>query len=296
MLVGGVDDRERTDGRWVIAPGLKDAYQAWGDVPGRTMHFDERDGPGQIEFSDFKGFVRVPDFPSGRFPSIVYRRPRRTFDAERWRRWRTEDLPRFTEDATMVWRIEDHLYQIGRDTIGWETRVFAVPPQARVVGPAPPARLRPWMGLGTVEQSSAKGPWIRAKLPGFADGEDVANVRLTTPFSGTDGREGLHFVPAQGTEIKLGWSGRFDNSVLLLGNARSQETTFASPALYLEDTYTSQFKDIDVKRVGQVTVESSLMMGVKEQTRLDSADQLRIHADGADLKMTGGVVYTGRGF
>jgi hypothetical protein len=195
----------------------------------------------------------------------------------------------------MVWRIEDHLYQIGRETVGWETKLFSAPPETCVTGPLPASRLRPWLGLGKVLESSSKGPWIKVKLPGFEGGEDEAYVRLTTPFSGSDGRKGLHFVPEQGTEVKVGWSGRFDGSVLLVGNARSDESTFASPSIFLERLYTGQFEDIHVQKVGPVGIDSNLKVNIKKQTSVDSTSQLKIHADGADLKMNGGIVYTGRG-
>jgi hypothetical protein len=294
-LVGGVDEQARTDKRWIVTPGLRAAYEEWGDIEARKIRFGEKDGPVQIEFHGLVSQVRTPEFPGAACPGVTYRRPRRAFDTQSWQSWRTQDLPRFSKDGAMLWRIEDHLYQIGRDTIGWETKLFAVPPEARVTGPLPASRLRPWLGLGKVVESSSKGPWIRAKLHGFAEGEDLAYLRLTTPFSGSDGRKGLHFVPEQGTEVKLGWSGRFDDSVLLIGNARSDESTFASPSIFLERLYTGQFDDIHVQKVGQVGVDSSLIVAIKQQTRVDSANQLRIHADGADLKMTGGIVYTGRG-
>jgi hypothetical protein len=294
-LVGGVDQKARTDRKWIVTAGRRAAYEEWGDVDARKIHFQDQDGPGQVEFQRVNSCIRAPEFPDGTYPAVLYRRPRRTFSPDRWQSWRTQDMPRFSEDGAMVWRIEDHLYQIGRDTIGWETRLFTVPPETRIVGPLLPSRLRPWSGLGKVVETSAKGPWIRAKLTGFLEGEDVAWIRLTTPFSGKDGCKGLHFVPEQGTEVELGWSGRFDQAVLLTGNARSDETTFPSPSIYLERLYTGQFEDIHVNRIGQILVDSSLMVDIKQQTRVDSSNQLKIHADGADLKMTGGIVYTGRG-
>lgn len=297
-LVGGVDENQGTAGRWVLTPGLRAAYQEWGDIDRLKIRFRDgrdADGDSRIEFCRLQGRVRVPKFPSGSFPGVIWWRPQRHFDAGRWQQWRTMDLPRFDEQEALVWRIEDRVYQSGLENIGWETKVFSAPLEAQVTGPVAPCRLRPWLGFGTVDEASAKGPWIRVRLPGFQSGEDIADVRLTTPFSGTDGKKGLHFVPARGTEIKLAWSGRFDASVALVGNARSQETEFASPSVYLEDTFTTQYEDIHCRRIGDVTVDSNLSVGIKQQTQVSSTRQLRVQADGADLKMTGGTVYTGRG-
>jgi hypothetical protein len=294
-LTGGVDEQARTDRRWLIMPGLRAAYEEWGDVEARKIRFTESDGSGQIEFQGVDSGIRTPEFPDGMYPAVIYRRPKRTFESDAWKTWRTQDMPRFSDSGAMIWRVDDHLYQIGRETIGWETKLFAVPQETRVVGPLGPSRLRPWVGLGKVEEYSSKGPWLRAKLPGFLDGEDITWFRLKAPFSGKDGRKGLHFVPEKGTEIELAWSGRFDNSVLLGGNARSDEATFDSPSIYLERLYTGQFEDIHVKKIGQTVVDSDLKVAIKQQTRVDSTSQLKIHADGADLKMTSGIVYTGRG-
>lgn len=296
VLVGGVDDtKENTDGKWVLTPGTRAAYEDWGDVSARKISFNDQDGSHQFHFASLDGRAPTPKFPSGIVPVAIDCYPSRKFDAGKWKSWRTLDLPRFTLDEAMVWKIEDRLSQSNLDTLGWETKVYAVPPQAQIVGPVANYRLHPWIGSGKVDKTSSKGPWIRVKLPGFQEGEDIAEIRLTTPFSGKNGRKGLNFVPENGTEVSLVWSGRFDSSVGLLGNSRLEEALFPSPSIFLEDLYTGQYEDISVKRVGQITVDSDLSMGIKKQTKISSARPLKIHADGADLKMNDGTVFTGRG-
>jgi hypothetical protein len=299
VLVGGVDEGQGTDGRWVVTPGLRRAYESWGAIGDRTIRFEDghdKDGEPRIEFGQLADAARVPSFPSGTYPSAVDWRPRRAFDAGRWKSWRSMDLPRFTSaEGALVWRIEDRLHASG-DVLAWETRTFAAPPEAEIVGPVEPARLRPWVGLGTVEQTSTDGPWIQVKLGGFESGEDELDVRLGTPYSGKDGKRGLHFVPENGTEVLVGWGGRFDQSVVLVGNARSEAAELPSPSVYLESEHTAQYADVHVKKIEDVVIDSDLAMEVKQETSVKSSRQLRVKADGADLKLSGGTVYTGRGF
>lgn len=297
-LFGSVDEGGGTAGGWVLAPGARSAYEQWGETSGRRkVVFDpEADNYEQIEFAQMDSGVRTPELASGLVPNAVYCRPTRRFDAARWERWRTTDVPLFYgAGAALVWRAEDRLYEVQGDTLRWATRLFATPPESRFRGPVDFYRLRPWVGQGVVQETSPRGPWIKVKLEGFEPGEDVVDIRLCTPFSGTDQKKGLHYVPEKGTKAQCCWSGRFDASVTLVGNTRWEETDFASPSIYLEAEHTAQFADVHVKKVGKVTVDSDYVMGVKQETRLNSTRQLKVNADGADLKMSGGIVYTGRG-
>lgn len=296
-LVGGADVAKGTLGRWVATPGLKSAYEQWGTVAERTIRYDdssERDGQADLQFGRLPYTDRVPEFPGGDIPCVIDRRPERTFDAGRWKTWRTMDLPRFAENGAMVWRIEDRLFA-GATSLGWESRTYTVPAEARIVGPERPGRLRPWTGLGRVEKTSPEGPWVTVRLPGFEDNEDLVNVRIGTPYSGSNGQRGLHMVPEEGTEVLLAWSGRFDQSIVLVGNARSEAAEHPSPSTYLEAEHTAQYSDIHVVKVGDTIVDSKFDFSVKQRTDINSAQQLQVKADGADLKMSSGIVHTGRG-
>lgn len=296
-LIGGVDESAKTAGKWMISPGGKRAYEDWGVVSKRTIKFDdadEQDGLGLIEFGHCASAECMPAFPSGEVPSIVDWRPHRKFETSRWKGWRTSDLPAFTRDGGLIWRIDDRLVAAAVD-LEWRTACYSVPSDVRIVGPDREPLLRPWVGLGTVEASSKRGPWIKVKLPGFETGNDIVDARLGTPFSGKDGCKGLHYVPEAGTEVLLSWTGRFDQSLIVVGNARNKEAQFPSPSVYLEDMHTAQFADVSVKKIGETTVDSSLSVRVKQQTDVRSARPFEVRADGADLRMAGGVVYTGRG-
>lgn len=298
LVVGSVDEAQGTAGRWIVTPGNFDAYKEWNQVDGRTIRFQngrDQDGEAKHEYGSVYARGRAPGYPTSTYPSAIEWRPRRKFESSQWEKWRTTDLPRFTTEDGFVWKIEDTLSVKGEEDVWWETRVFAAPQAAQMIGPELPARLQPWLGLGTVEETSASGPWIKVKLPGFEAGDDIVDVRIGTPYSGKNGKRGMHWVPEKGTELMVAWTGRFDQSIVSTENVRSAASDHASPSTYLETEHIAQYVDVKVKKVGDVTVESNLMMAVKQQTRLDSSQQLRVKADGADLKMSGGTVYTGRG-
>jgi len=296
-LFGGVDEGAGTAGKWVVTPGIKTPYARWNEIEPRTINFVEaNDGPERFQFGSIDGGSRVPAFPSARFPTVGISRPWRTFGEASWHQWRNLDLPRFTTKGDMIWQIHDRISLSEQDDIGWETVVYAAPPEAQMIGPFTPRSLSPWIGIGEVSETDPKGPWIRVKLAGFEDGDaSLADVRLSTPFSGTDGKKGLHFVPEQRTRVEVCWTGRFDSSVVLVGNTRWEPADFSSPSVFLEATHTAQYEDINVKKAGEITVDSNLSVTVKKSTSVKSQQPLKIHADNADLKMTGGIVYTGRG-
>lgn len=293
VMVGGVSSE--TSGKWVITPGLRDPYPEWNYPEDRKISFDQGDGNPTYQYDEIEDASQVPEFPGGRFPVVGIGRTYRTFSGDRWSDWSTLDVPRFTDNGDIVWRMLDHVSRGPRDDIEWHSFVFAGPPQGRVAGPFQESPLAPWVGIGKVDQTDPSGPWIQVKLDGFEGGKDTADVRLTTPYSGKNEKRGLNFVPEQGSRIVVGWPGRFDTSVVVVGNSRWDPAEFSSPSIFLESTLTAQFEQVHVKRIGDVGIDSSLNVGIQQTTTVNSQDQLKINADGADLKMSGGVVYTGRG-
>jgi hypothetical protein len=294
-MVGGADQNAGTFGKWIVTPGIKAPYVEWNEVGPRQISFGPDDGEERFQFGQIESLCRVPEFPSAQFPTFGIWRPSRTFEPSRWQNWSNLDMPRFTPQGSMIWRIQDRISRSPQDNMGWETVVFAGPPETQVAGPIQQSRLSPWIGLGKVEKRDNKGPWIKVSLTGFEDGANLADVRLSTPFSGKDGKKGLHYVPEEKTDLQVSWSGRFDDSLIFNGNTRQGSADFDSPSVFLQDTHTAQYEDVKVKRIGQVTVDSNLALDVKQGTKVNSQQPLKVHADGADLKMNGGVVYTGRG-
>jgi hypothetical protein len=290
-----------TNGKWLIAAGCSKAYHAWRDVKPRKLTFSDResDGNGRIEFGSVNLVARSSQFAHAVVPTTVYLRQGRKFSPTSWEAWSTQDLPRFLADHNdvMVWRIEDRLYHLGQDTVEWESRLSCIPRDASVCSPIKSAASRPWSGFGKVSADrSAREEWLPVSFIGFESGENAAQVRILTPYSGHDGRKGLHFVPEAGTEVEVRWSGRFDESLILGGNVRRASAVFNSPSVCLEDEYRAQFSDVRILRVDNVNIESALRLGVQQSTKINSTRQLEVRADGADLKMGGGIVRTGRGF
>jgi hypothetical protein len=293
-LMGGSDREKGSEGLWQILPGQRRAWVGWGAVRGRTITFDEaQDGIARVEFGALTAGARVPAFPADGLPAVAERRSQRSFDAGRWRNWRSMDLPRFTENGAMVHRIEDRLY-LSAGALVLDSWTWALPPEARIPTRERPGRPRPWIGLGRVTETSKTAPWIRVELPGFEDDAKEIEVRVGTPFSGKNGRRGQHMVPENGTEVVVAWTGRFDQSIVLMGNARSEDAEFPSPSTWLEDEYKTQYANVHVVEIGRTSVDSSFDMWVKQQTDIASGRPLRVKADGADLDMQGGIVYTGR--
>lgn len=224
----------------------------------------------------------------------IWRRGR-AFDSNEWKKWTTRDLPLFDETSAMIWKVEDRLFHQGTETIHWTSRLWSVPEGVCIPAPFRPALHRPWTGIGKVTKRSTKSCWLEVELDGFDAGEQLAHVRLTTPYSGRGGKKGQHMTPEVESLVKIYWSGRFGDSLLFGGNVRESDTIFDSPSLFLEDRYTGQYTDIFVQKVGQVSVQSDFDFAVSQSTRVSSSRNVQVNADGADLNLSGGVVYTGRG-
>lgn len=299
ILSGSV--AQATAGCWVMCPASRAGYDAWGEVRGRTVRFQDgktADGFQRVDFGQTKAGGHSPEFPNGHAPAAAIWRPERNLTGGAWDQWRVLDVPQFTDQGSMIWRIEDRLYRSARDEtrLGWDTKVFAVPPQAQFPGPIAPRPLAPWVGTATVQETSTSGPWIRVKLDGFESGEDVADVRIVTPYSGTNGTRGLHFVPENGTTVAIAWPGRFDASVVLVGNTRQAGADFDSPSTYLEATHKVHYEDIHAEKIGNVTIDSALSMAIQQNTSVNSQQEMKLNADGATVNLSGGTVYTGQGF
>jgi hypothetical protein len=201
--------------------------------------------------------------------------------------------------------LEDTLFHTGTmKDLGWESTLWSIPEGASIplpVDPNPPERncspcVRPWLGRGAVQTHSAEGPWIEVILHGFEDGANVTNVRLTSPYSGTDGQTGLHLVPEAETELVVGWSGRFDQSVLLSQNIRFDPAKMDSPSLWLDKDWLGHFEKAGIEEMGQVSIESDLIMALKQRTMVHGEQEMQLKADKTDVRLKGGVLRTGRAF
>jgi len=301
VLVGSVDEAQGTQGRWIITPGTRRAYDEWRAVSDRTIKFEagpERDGDQRFDFGMVTTQSAVPQFPVAQYPSAIEWRPRRAFDPGRWKTWRSMDLPRFTDpEGGLVWKIEDRMYTSRDAGLVFESSVHATPPAAVFSGPAAADPHRPWTGLGVVEESTRTGPWIKVKLGGFEGGADIVEARLGTLYSGMNGKRGFHLPPEAKTEVLLSWTGRFDQSIVCGENVRSEQAEIKALSFYLESKYQVRTAEVEAKTEGKLglTVDRNLDVVIQQKTSVQSARQLEIKADSADLEMKNGTVYTGRG-
>jgi hypothetical protein len=308
VMSGGVNDQAGTANRWVVSWGDAQAYHAHGDVAARALQ-KRSSGFERLELGGgaVRG-ARRTEFPCGVAPDVVRLRDDQTFQASEWTAWRTADLPRFIDGSTFVWRIEDRLYEADDHTLGWTSEIHSGAAMVPRLGKTGDFALRAWVGLGVVETHSDAGPWLRVRLPGFesADQGDLLDVRLATPYSGTDGKKGLHFVPEKGQHVVVASTGRFGESALLMGNHRTEAATLVSPSLYLEkDTHFRFDKNLDVIIKGEYTahldksstteIQKNIVLTIKGTTTIDETGVMKIKADQCDVKLQGGTFYTGKG-
>jgi hypothetical protein len=301
-FVGGMDPDLGTEGKWVVTPGGRRAYEEWGDVENRKL----AEPPAQNrrrQLGSMPHGVRVPEFPDGMLPSSGYAMRGMKFDASKWKAWARRDLPLFDWNDHFIVRASDTAYAAGgRDELLWSSDLWGIPPEGAIPlaldrnSPerAQPHFLRPWFGRASVKTYSDSGPWIEAKLRGFEDGADVAHVRLTTPYSGLDGETGFHTVPEKDSELVVGWSGSLIESVLLGENVRLAAAKFVSPSLWLDKDWKGRFEKLDISEIGRVKVDSDYSMELTKRTSLRGQREMQLNGDGAEVRMRGGVVRTGR--
>lgn len=200
-----------------------------------------------------------------------------------WKAWALHELPLFTDKGGRVNRVVDRLYMVG-DRMRWDTELHIVPDELPAVAPC---AATPWAGTGVVEK--VEGIWMRVRLAGFEkkDNGDLAFVRLTTPYSGTNGDSGLNFTPEPGTTVKVGWSGRLGEPLHLDLNVRDKPAALPSPSLGLDKPAEMQFESLKAKASKDVTMAAGGTMSV------EATGTLEMKGDGASTKMAGGKVKSG---
>ncbi len=294
-LVGSVRQNAGRGYSWIVTPGVGEVYQqqGWGSIKDRLLTL-----PDKVEVRPhldcWASGTRTTDFFEGLYPVPGWYITNHTFDMDRWNNWVKKDLPLFLENGhipltcqyAFVAAIDDTLFEAGDGNIAWESILWPIPEGASVpmhadangtVANVTPC-IRPWFGRGQVQESSPKGPWIKVKLYGFEKGADICSVRLTTPYSGTEGKTGIHFVPERDTEVWVGWSGLFTDPVLLVHNVRAEEAGEDSPFIGLEKKLMARSVDVNIKS-GDVDIDSG---------------KVRINADRTKVTLEGGVLKTGR--
>jgi hypothetical protein len=277
---------------WAVAWDGPDPYRHVNDVANRTVKFAAGDGHEQVAFGPAElGGVAL--FPRG--PLVGRRRLGRTASGALWKEWGARDLPLFTEKERLIVRIEDRFYETHTRRTAWDTHYFTVAPGRRLL--APPARPAAWVGLGLA--GAWQDGWVEARLPGFEaeDRGDAVHARLLTPYTGKSGGRGLHLVPEKDTPVLLGWSGRFADPVVVLGNVRTRGVELAAPSMWLEFPAAFRFHDLEVRidGEGKVAVQKDWRVAAKGEAEIRAEKPLALHGDGASARLKDGVFRTGGG-
>ena len=298
VVSGGCDDGAGNQGRWLLDWGHAKAYEELGQR--RIVDASVDGGFEQLLFGG-RTNLPTPGFPSGSSPVCMRQRVAREFEFDAYRQWTQQDLPAFlTDSGGMVWMIEDSLRPGGSqrpERTTWTSRLHVGPSEA----PAPVdrhvepwRRPTPWSGFGVVLESSREGPWIVVRLHDFEQGEDELPVRIVTPYAGTDGRRGVHAVPEQGTEVLLAWSGRFGDSIVCIGNTRSEAASLASPSLWLDDELLVHARDVRALALGRVVIEPGLEVHLESESAIEGEGKMELDIDGTEVRLAGGTFYSGK--
>lgn len=285
MILSGSVSGE-TEGEWVFTWGSKKACQAAGQVAQRTVRFTETDGYERpMFFPDREARPQHVLLPHAVTPGGGSLRIRRPFNHNAWKEWRSRDLPLFTEGGQTCWRVVDRLFDTGsKRVLGWSSSLEFMPPESTVHQEFPPRAFEPWLAAGKVKRHFLKGPWLEVELPDYEKDlhENLVYNRLRTIHSGKDGKAGLNLLPEIGTDVMVGWSGRFDESPVYGDNfrARKIETQHAHPSIWLETHTTEHHEDLLVKSVGQTVIESDWKTRIEQQTQFESVGLMRFLGNG----------------
>lgn len=285
LLTGSVDERGGACGGWIATFTDRDAYEEQNDIAQRVIRTPSDVTDVTYAFGSLRASDLCLGTPLGRMMEVV--RSYLNSSMSEWTSWRSRDLPLFTEETRMVWRVRDRLIQTG-DNLEWRTAVHVVPDGSAVPAPSRPRRVESWTGIGTVKDASPAGPWATVTLPEpFAKGENEIDARLTTIYAGADGKTGLHLVPEKDSLVLLHWPGGFSDPVLLLGNVRTEAAKIEAPSLSLEKALALSLQEVTVQTVGAITAESAVDVSVEKTTSLKSKGSIKIVGEQAKAEFSG---------
>jgi hypothetical protein len=295
-LCGSLNVRDGTAGKWIVTLASRAACLELGEVADRTITWGGEDGLRRIEFSEVD-IGHMHPFGLTRLPAVDHVLAERGIsgsDRAKWSEWRSRDLPMFIgQDEALVWSIEDRIFTPFReDRTSWTTLVRAV--DRAYVPRLVTLPATPWIAVGKVVEAPTEGPWLRAQLSGFEADADRIDARIATPYSGTNGRRGLHFVPASGSEVLLQWSGHAGDVVTATANIRSEAAELSSPSLWLDAKLTEALADVEMKAVGKVMVGSDLQVHVDKKASLQSLGELHLQGDSGVARLKSGMFETGQ--
>ena len=270
VLSGSASDEEP---RWEIVWGGEWTYRDQGEPDKDERKIEIIGGDDREMFYSFgmyRGNGLGPHTPYGSTPLVFYNYPHRLFSAGRWNEWRVRDVPLYLEiggQQRTIGSISDQLEVDNQGDIYWSSRMASMPAGGRVLPAFIQGGLRTWSGVGVVKKRHATEEWLEVELPGFQKDDkkgNLANVRVSTPYSGKGGKNGLHTVPEQDTHVLIGWSGDWNESVVLIQNTRMEPAEIGAPSIKFEDPTTWNMKDVNWSHEGASWSSGKVTWGTKD--------------------------------
>ena len=276
VLTGAAEPDRR--GRWLAVWASQASYEKRNSMERRVVNCT---GSESLNFRTGSLCEREASLGMSGLPCVCRKYGGRDFSADEWRNWTTRTVPLFTEKKQMIWSITDRLsWNQGVDA-DWSTELMLAPSAYPATRPLARPTFKVWAGTGRVIDNQT-APWLKVSLAGFPkdNAEGEAWVRLTTPYSGKNGRKGIHLVPEKDTETAVLWSGRIGDSAVSLVNIRGENVDMVSPMIELESP---------LKMLLQQTEVEVTRMSLK------GSDRVQVEASGVRVKLDGGKFRTERG-
>jgi hypothetical protein len=276
--------------RWYAGWRNEADYRKVHDIKPRTLTLPTGSREQVPDFAAFAGVEQFPfEQPTFACGCRVYNHPVIAHkDSEAWMSvdpWLQREMPLFL-DGKFVRRIVDEFERVNEQgDYTWRSLVdlLAAP---TLPAPRPSCLGMPWVGTAVVQKVSTKNPWATVKLDGFEADYDTIDARISTPYSGADGKTGWHLLPGKRTKVLVAWPGRFDAPAVLLGNARLQLPKTKSPSLLLTEQLTVH--------LAGVAAETDVAIHATGQMNLKSDKPLRLTGEKAAAELSGQALHVGK--
>lgn len=138
-------------------------------------------------------------------------------------------------EGSVVWSRDS--FSVTSKTMAWERRAGVRRAESQITRQIPGAQTLTGIIVAAPDDKELQDI-AYLKLAGFEAGFDTLPARLVTPYSGIDGKGGLHFRPAIGTRALVIVHPRPDQIPLLIGNVRELEVLFAAPSIVIPGSLT----------------------------------------------------------
>jgi hypothetical protein len=197
--------------------------------------------------------------------NICYQLNRDGYNDQEWHNWKTFDIPCYYQNR-FVYEMYDVFTRTAQDNLDWISYIGTLAAEEKLHVPKP-ASLEPWSGIGKVKNRTETGFWMEVELPDFEPEHNLAQVRVTSNYSGHEGNAGLHLIPEKETEVLIHKGTNWLDPVVLLNNVRSKPVIEKAPFWKLEDVTKWDFNSLSVKLKDiTTTAEENITMKTKGVT------------------------------